>query len=132
MNDSVNMKITPAAMLAAVLFNADKSRKVRVQAADSAEQIDTEEPIVKIQHIDDAVVCSLPMERVLHFALQPYSLQFQVVRGVSADGTTTTEEIAIMTFEKQPEASILTAGGKPAIPSSSVMQKALEGLKFVK
>ncbi len=130
MTDQMNIQITPLSMLAAVLFNADKVQKTMVTPHDSDKEMEIASPVVDIRYIDDGVVCLLPLEKIMHFALNAYAMEFRVIR---PNGDMTDERaMGVITFEKREESSLLSAEGKPVAPSNGVMQKALETLKVLK
>lgn len=55
MNQQLN--ISPMAILAAVLANADETRKVRIKPEDASPVQEVEIPVVRLEKRGDAIVC---------------------------------------------------------------------------
>jgi hypothetical protein len=74
MNEPI--KISPAALLATVLFHIDDMAKVKVKPDDSTEEIETEVPLVNVQKQGDSLVCFVPMKLIEHFCNGSLSHEF--------------------------------------------------------
>lgn len=86
------VEINPYAVLAAILFNINKTENVQVQADDSSEPIEMEVRSVGVEAEGDACVCIIPIEKVLHYMQVPHSFRLKIEDGH-----------AIISFEKQSE-----------------------------
>lgn len=124
------VQITTTAMLAALLFNAHKKQVVTIKPDDASPEVRQEVPMIgiELQKNGDAVICTVPLKEIMHFALVPYEMQFQVIR--PKEDTNDKRSVAVIVFEKQQvKAAILATNGKPIQRESEVMKSALERIK---
>lgn len=112
-------EISPYALLAAVLFGATETMTIPRKADDSDEIINEEVPVVNVDREEDALVCVMPLERVLHFATTVYDFRFAAQNGV-----------ATITIERRHEAPRLyKANGQKAVVMSPQIERILERMK---
>lgn len=122
------IEITPAAMLAAVLFNAHKKQTVTIKPDDSSPEVEADVPMVNIEVGDGSVVCTLPFKQLVHFATTPYEMQMRIAK--PKDNTDDKRALAVIVFEKNEVGSaILATNGKPIQRELSAMKAALERIK---
>lgn len=113
------IQITPYAILAAILFNLDKTETVKVKADDQAEDIEVLSNCVGLAVQDDALVCMLRMDKIMHFATSTYNFQFKIEDGH-----------AVISFEKAtPAPTLLAANGAPIAQESPLIKELTERLK---
>lgn len=115
-----SMQLSPFAMLAAVLFNLNKTTTIKVKPDDSQEEVDVQARIVGIQvDGDDAAICVMPLESVIHFMQFPYDVKVKVDNGH-----------VLISFEKQSDApTILTQDGNKIALESDKIDKLLERMR---
>ena len=75
------MSVKLDAILAAILFNINKSEKIKVKPDDAADEIELETTPVAIAREGDSVVCVFPMERVVKYATQPHDIKIMFQDG---------------------------------------------------
>ena len=114
------VQITPVAILAAILFNLNKTETIKVPVDDSVEEVEVQAPCVGIEQTDEAIVCIIPMDKIIHFAINSYDFQFRVEQG-----------IAVVSFEKHvfTGADLYAANGSKVAKQSEVIKELLEKLK---
>lgn len=114
------VNISPFAILAAILFNINESEDMTVTPDDSTESQQMAVEIVSIAKEKDAVVCVLPLSKIIKYAQTPYTFQLRSENGQ-----------AIISFEKQdsPVVTTLVApDGQPIGNKSDTVVKLLEKL----
>lgn len=122
------VEIKPIAILAAVLFNAHSKMKVVTKADDGAPDIVEDAPMVNVQVDGDSLVCTIPVEELVHFATTAYQMQVQFVR--TQGDLDDKRAMAIIAFEKNAvNGAILATNGKPITRQSDSMKRALERIK---
>lgn len=84
------VEISPYAILAAALFNLDRTRMVKVKADDTGEESEIEVNRVGIEKEGNALIMAMHLGDVLHFAHTPYDVK-TIING----------EHIVMTFEKR-------------------------------
>ena len=99
------------AILAAILFNINKTELVKVKPDDASPEVEILSQCVGIEQEEDALVCVIPMEKIAKFACIPYRFQFKVDEGH-----------AIISFEKLDNTSSLVnpAGQQIATESAAI------------
>lgn len=126
MNEPI--KISPAALLATVLFHIDDMPKVKLKPDDSTEEIETEVPLVNVQKQGDSLVCFVPMKLIEHFATVPYHMNFQVMKPEHDEK----EEklVGAIIFERQiAKPSLVGLDGKMITSQELSAEKVLEKIK---
>lgn len=115
MTDEVNtgIGISPLAILAAILFNYGKAEKVQIEMDDTGERKEILAECMGIESEGDAVVCCIPVTKILKYAQSNYNFKFKVVDGE-----------AQMSFEKAyNKTPIYTANGQPVETESPTLEK---------
>lgn len=113
------VEINPLALLAAVLFNAGKTEKIKVKPDDGGEEIEVDSACIGIEEEGDALVCILTVDKLMHFMQTAYDFKFRINNGM-----------AILSFEKQEAApTLLNANGQKIATESEVVQKLMERLR---
>jgi hypothetical protein len=114
------VQITPYAILAAVLFNINKPEEVEIPADDGGEPIKVMAESIAIESEGDALVCVIPIEKVLHFAQTVYDCK---VRIDNANGA------MFVTFEQKKDGGgLVAANGQPIATQSFAINKLMERL----
>lgn len=115
--EAKQIEITPYAILAAVLFNVNKTEKIKVKPDDGDEEVDVEVRSIGLETEKDALVCIMPMEKLMHYATVPYDYKVRV-----RDGH------AIVSFEKRNEvkAHIYGTNGKVLQSESPAVKRLLD------
>lgn len=81
-NQKTNVpQINPFAILAAVIFNLDKSERVKIKADDSAEEIEIDLKIVGAAQEEDAALVCIPIEKVAQFQKTPHDVTMHLENG---------------------------------------------------
>lgn len=114
-----NIQISPLAILAAVLFNADSYEKVKTKADDSDVEIEVEVPTVQIEREPNGIACCIPLNKILHYVKNNYEMQFKVVAPEGA--LDNNDSIAVIIFEKAAKHSVLLGANGQAVRSESPM-----------
>lgn len=111
------IEITPYAILAAVLFNINKTEKAKVKPDDSEDEIEIDVRTVGVETEKDASVCIMPMEKIMHYATIPYDYKVRVQDGH-----------LIVSFERRNEikAHIYGANGKQVSTESPAIKRLLD------
>lgn len=101
-----SVEINPYAVLAAVLFNINKTELVKVKPDDASPEVEMEVRSVGVETEDDACICVIPIEKILHYMQHPHSFRLRVEDGH-----------AILSFEKQSEIkqALFAANGQKLI-----------------
>ena len=113
------IQITPYAILAAILFNLDKTETVKVKPDDQQDEIEVLSDCVGLVVQDEALVCMIRMDKIMHFATSTYNFQFKVEDGH-----------AIISFDKaSPAPTLVAANGQAIIHESPLIKELTERLK---
>lgn len=116
---SAPVQITPYAILAAILFNLDKTEQAKVKADDSGEDVTIDAPVVSVECEGDALVCAIPTDKVAHFAETVYDCKIMSKSGHM-----------LISFERRKDGggiALVAANGKPIAPqNSAAINKLLE------
>lgn len=120
MNDQQKQHdISPIALLAAVLFGATETMTIPRKVDDSDEIVEEEIPVLNVEREENALVCVLPLERVLHFATTIYDFRFAAANGV-----------ATITIERRAEhPRLYQPNGQRAVVMSPQIERILERMK---
>lgn len=111
-------QINPFAILAAVLFHINDIEPIMLKMDDSEEEKEVQANVVAIEKEDNAVLCILPMEKILKYAQAPYDFKFDVRNGHG-----------ILFFEKQyNKTPIYSHNGQQVTSKSIAFQRLLEKL----
>lgn len=122
----MNVELNPFAILSAVLFHGNDTRKVTIKPDDASPEQEIEIPVVGLQQRGEAIVCTIPLSKIIHFQKTQYNISIQIVSPKDPDKG---EPVAVLVFEKPTStASILGLNGKPVASASSVMQEVLSEL----
>jgi hypothetical protein len=114
------VQIRTEALLAAILFNVDKTEEVEIRQDDSAESRKVACHIVGIETEGDACVCVVPLEKVLHFAQTTYDFRVRIDNKAG---------MAVIELERRKDGGgILTATGKPVVTQSPAIRRCMERL----
>lgn len=112
-------QISPFAILAGILFNINKAEKITVQPDDSSEPVEIMTRCVGLESDGDALVCILPVEKVMHFAENVYDCNVKIDAGHM-----------LVCFEKrQNTPTIYTADGAPVRRESTKIAELIERFK---
>lgn len=114
------VNISPFAILAAILFHVNESEEMTVVPDDSTESQQMSVEVVSIAKEKDAVVCVIPLKKIIKYAQIPYNFQLRSENGQ-----------AIISFEKQDSPAVTTLvapNGQPIANKSDTVLKLLEKL----
>lgn len=112
-------QINPYVVLAAILFNLNKTKKVMIKPDDASPEIEVELGCVGVQTEEDiATVCVFPMEEFIKFQSIPYDFSMRVDNGH-----------VIISFEKHyKKTALFTANGEAIATKSPVIERLLTKL----
>lgn len=121
MNAPQQAAVKVEAILAAILFNINKTETIKVQPDDASPPVDMLTQCVGIEQEGDALVCVIPMEKVAKFACIPYKVSTKVDNGH-----------LLICFEKvEPNTvNLLTSTGSPINVESAAIHNLIRKLQL--
>lgn len=113
------MNINPLSILAAILFNYNKSEIIKIKPDDASPEVEVEALCLSIEQEGEAIVCAIAADKVLKYNMTPYDFKMRGDKGYF-----------VISFEKQtPAPVLLTATGQKMQSESDVVQKLIERMR---
>lgn len=75
------LNLNPLALIAALLFNLDQTRKLKIKPDNTAIPVEVEQPMIQLAKKEGALLCKFPLEKLVHFQHFPHNVQIKIEDG---------------------------------------------------